>query len=89
MTEAAIGVRSPDSRRIVAPGPETHDEKAQALAQAIAEGKEDVVPRTLLGCVDFKVRADTERRERWATEEWWTLFLGTTERFHLETALQG
>jgi len=69
---------------------ETHDEKAQALAQAltqtVAEGKEDVVPATLLGCVDFKVRGSAERRERWTTEAWWTRFLGTTERFHLETA---
>lgn len=65
---------------------EAHDEKAQALAQSIAEGIRDVVPRTLLGCLDFKVRGSTKRRERWATEEWWTRFLGTTERFHLETA---
>jgi len=65
---------------------ETHDEKAQALTQAIAEGRGDVVPRTLLGCLDFKVKGSSERRERWATEEWWTRFLGTTERFHLETA---
>ena len=65
---------------------EAHDKKAQALAQSIAEGVKDVVPRTLLGCLDFKVRGSTERRERWTTEEWWTLFLGITERFHLETA---
>ncbi len=65
---------------------EAHDKKAQALAQAIAEGREDVVPRTLLACINFKVKGSTERRERWATEEWWTRFLGTTERFHLETA---
>ena len=65
---------------------ETRDKKAQALAQSIAEGVKDVVPRTLLGYLDFKVRGSTERRERWVTEEWWTRFLGTTERFHLETA---
>lgn len=65
---------------------ETHDDKAQALAQAIAEGSEDVVPRILLGCLGFKVRGTAGRRERWKTEEWWTAFLGTEERFHLGTA---
>lgn len=65
---------------------ETRDGKAQALAQAIGEGQGEIVPHTLLGCVDFKVRGSAERRERWATEQWWTRFLGTTERFHLETA---
>ena len=65
---------------------QARNSKAQALAAAIAEGDGGVVPAVLLGCLDFKERGTTERRERWPTAEWWTQFLGTVQRFRLETA---
>lgn len=60
--------------------------KAQVLAEAVAAGGGDVVPGILLGCLNFKERGTSSRRERWPTTDWWTQFLGTNERFRLEVA---
>ena len=65
---------------------ETHDAKAQELAKAIAEQGGGVVPEVLLGCLAFKERGTTDRRERWPTAKWWTRFLDTEECFRLQTA---
>ena len=60
--------------------------RAQALAVAISREGTKIVPPVLLGYLDFKERGTTDRRDRWPTADWWTQFLGTEQRFRLETA---
>lgn len=65
---------------------EARKNKARSLAKALVKGGPKLVPAIILGCLDFKERGPSERRERWPTAAWWTQFLGTDQRFHLEIA---
>ncbi|MGI4791310.1 MAG: replication initiation factor domain-containing protein [Janthinobacterium lividum] len=60
--------------------------RAQALAEAISKKGASVVPSILIGYLDFKERGATDRRDRWPTATWWKQFLGTEQRFRLESA---
>lgn len=64
---------------------EVRDRRAEVVARAIAKNGE-AVPGILLNCLDFKERGSSVRRDRWPTAAWWTSFLGTNQRFQLETA---
>jgi len=59
--------------------------RAQALASAVG-GDEAPFSGILLSCLDFKGKGRSKRRERLPTAAWWTVFLGTEQRFQLQTA---
>ena len=64
---------------------EARNQRAQAVARAIGN-KGGGVPGILLSCLNFKECGSSVRRDRWPTAAWWTSFLGTNQRFQLETA---
>ena len=64
------------------------NDQAEALASLIVAGGNlgDVLAGVVRAMVDFKVPGAHSQRERWASADWWTAFLGQVEKLRLTVA---
>jgi phage replication initiation protein len=60
-----------------------HKERAQLLAQAIAEQGLGVVPGVLRSYLVFTQRGRHSQRERWPIQPWWKQFLADSQKVQL------